>query len=245
MLCNSIYSKTELDVYAKEIYSILRPYAGKRGFEVNRTCGSSGKVNGDSDKNLLCFLSDHEATLPRYAHGCIIIRSKDIYYLGYAKTNPTVGSTHAVWHYTPPQGGGQFDMPNYCISHFPPIAEMIYLKTFAISVLVQLNKKWIERGHFAVATGPLRYECAALEEARRTYSVSHKEEAMFNFVSKFNSFNHFSMVAYPVGMHFDYFRKGKESVENKMLLCTQQRNCTVGRGGCITGTNYVYALLDW
>ena len=48
-----------------------------------------------------------------------------------------------------------------------------------------------------------------------------------------------------MGMHLDYFKKGKESLENKMLLCTEQRANMVGRVGCITGTNNIYALLDW
>ena len=245
MLCNSIYSKDELDQYAQQIYNILRPYAGKRGYEVNRTCGSSGRVNQNSDKNLLCFLSDHEASLPRYAHGCMIIRGIDRYYIAYAKTNPTIASTHTLWHYTPPQDGGQFNMPDECISRFPPIAEMIYLKALTICTLVEINEFFVGNGRSPVATGPLKYEYKSILKARQKISHSNQQNSMFHFLSTFNAFNHFSMVAYPVGMHLDYFKNKEESLENKLLLCTGKRNNTVGRGGCITGTNYVFALLDW
>ena len=60
MLCNVLLTKSEKDNYAQEIYKQLRSNAGKRGFEVRRTCGSSGTVNGETDKNLLYFLSYNE-----------------------------------------------------------------------------------------------------------------------------------------------------------------------------------------
>ena len=57
------------------------------------------------------------------------------------------------------------------------------------------------------------------------------------------------MVAYPVGMHYDIFRKHGESLENKILFTIQSTNPlfggSVGRGGSLIGNDYVYALFDW
>ena len=76
MLCNELFTKSQRDTFAHDIYMYLRSLAGKRGFEVRRTCGSSGKVSPETDKDLLRFLSYHEGIIPRFAHGCLIIRTE-------------------------------------------------------------------------------------------------------------------------------------------------------------------------
>jgi hypothetical protein len=58
------------------------------------------------------------------------------------------------------------------------------------------------------------------------------------------------MVCYPVGMHNDTFRDGVESLKNKILMSTNDVGCRqerqgLGHGGCIMGTHFIYALLDW
>jgi hypothetical protein len=246
MLCNDVYTKTQRDAFAADIYNHVRSLAGKRGFEIRRTCGSSGKVSHETDKDLLRFLCHHEAVLPRFAHGCVIIRAEDRYLFCYAKATPASENKFVKWSYCPPKPGGSFDMPNSCISMFPPIAEMIYLKAFSVSVIVSLNNYFQDCNKQPVATGPLKFELASLESARTVFKNSHPDEAMYNFLCSFNSFNHYSMVAYPVGMHYDHFRHGKESLENKMLFCLKPNfGGGVGRGGCLVGTSYVYGLLDW
>ena len=70
---------------------------------------------------------------------------------------------------------------------------------------------------------------------------------MFCFLSAFNKMNGYSMVVHPVGMHYDWFREDKASVENKIMFAVKRvsgRN-TGGRGGSITGEKHVFALLDW
>ncbi len=246
MLCNVLLTKSEKDNYAQEIYKQLRSYAGKRGFEVRRTCGSSGTVNGETDKNLLYFLSYHEGILPRHARGCVILRGHDRYIFCYSKVAPSPLLDIVVWDYSPPREGGQFEMPASCIAKFPPIAEMIYLKSFAICILNSLNTKRMKHGKQAIAGGPLLFENESLEKARKEYRSADQETAMFCFLEKFNGFNHYSMVAYPVGLHKDHFKHGKESLENKILFCLNPNfGESIGRGGCLVGRCYVYALLDW
>lgn len=246
MLCNTLFSKAQKDKFALDIYQLLRPFAGRRGFEVRRTSGSSGKISPDTDKNLSYFLSYNEAILPHLARGCVILRADDRYLFCYAKVTPSAVDQHVVWDYTPPREGGQFNMPNYCIASFPPVAEMIYLKTLSILILNALNEFWAEAGLRPVANGPLKYENESLTIAREAFKQSPKDVAMYHFLSKFNSFNHYSMVAYPVGLNYDHFKHGKQSLENKRLFCLNPNlRTSIGRGGCIVGKSFVYALLDW
>ena len=135
-----------------------------------------------TDKDLLRFLSYHEAILPRFAHGCMIIRAQDRYLFCYAKATPSTENKFVMWSYCPPKAGGAFDMPDSCIAMFPPVAEMIYLKAFSISVLVSLNRYFHDRGEPAVATGPLKFELVSLEHARILFNNSPPEKAMYRFL---------------------------------------------------------------
>ena len=125
MLCNEVFTKPQRDTFAQIIYNHIRSLAGRRGFEIRRTCGSSGKVSYETDKDLLRFLCYHEAVLPRFAHGCLIIRAEDRYLFCYAKATQAMENKFVMWSYCPPKAGGAFDMPDSCIAKFPPVAEMI------------------------------------------------------------------------------------------------------------------------
>ena len=70
------------------------------------------------------------------------------------------------------------------------------------------------------------------------------------FFDAFNKTHSYSMVCHPVGIHNDHFKEGDESLENKILLLIDNdpgpgNSKVLGRGGCIMGTHFVYALLDW
>jgi hypothetical protein len=104
----------------------------------------------------------------------------------------------------------------------------------------------MKHGKPQIARGPLQFENDSLAKARKEYRMANQEKAMFCFLDTFNSFNHYSMVAYPVGLHKDHFKHGKESLENKLLFCLNPNfGKSTGRGGCLVGRSYVYALLDW
>ena len=51
---------------------------------------------------------------------------------------------------------------------------------------------------------------------------------MHDFIAKFDSLSRFSMVAYPVGMHYDIFHKHGESLENKILSTIRSTNSLSG-----------------
>ena len=86
----------------------------------------------------------------------------------------------------------------------------------------------------------------SIHSAREVYNSSSEENRMHSFVNEFTKLHKFSMVAYPVGMHYDTFKKGRESLENKILFSIPIfEKDNRGRGGCIFMKKFVFALLDW
>ena len=115
-----------------------------------------------------------------------------------------------------------------------------------VQLMCAYNKFRLGSGMKAVARGALERELSNLHVARCSYDNAVGKSKMFCFLSAFNKMNGYSMVAHPVGMHYDRFREDKESVENKIMFAVKRnsgRN-TVGRGGSITGEKHVFALLD-
>ena len=103
MLCNELFTKSQRDAFAHDIYNNLRSLAGRRGFEIRQTCGSSGKVCHETDKDLLRFLSYHETILPHFAHSRLIIQAEDSYLFCYAKATPALENKFVMWSYCPPK----------------------------------------------------------------------------------------------------------------------------------------------
>ena len=136
-ISNVILNRNQKAESAEDIYNALRPYCGKRGYEMRRTCGSSGNVTSSTDVDLLSTLHEHEGSLPRSVHGVIIIRGQDRYHLFYRRANPPEGSSlFGYAHYCPPKDGGSFNMPPVCVSKFPMLADVSYNKMMCILLLM-------------------------------------------------------------------------------------------------------------
>ena len=58
--------------------------------------------------------------------------------------------------------------------------------------------------------------------------------------------NHYTLVAYHVSYHYDVFKKGEHSLENKICFefDLEDGKIDIGRGGS-GPTKFVFALLDW
>ena len=89
-----------------------------------------------------------------------------------------------------------------------------------------------------------------MNESRKIYNNCDQplHEKYLAFFDVFNKSHSYSMVCHPVGIHNDHFKDGDEYLENKILMSIENDpgNCKgLGRGGCVMGTHFVYALLDW
>ena len=75
--------------------------------------------------------------------------------------------------------------------------------------------------------GVIDCETRKVQESRKVYDASDKslEGKYLAFLDAFNKMHSYSMVCYPVGMHNDTFRDGVESLENKILMSTNDIGC--------------------
>jgi len=213
---------------------------------MRRFGGSSGNTCSETNMNLLQVLSKIDSTLQRKAWATLIIRSTDRYFVVYRKCNPSSPySSFTHVEYSPPRDGDQFHMPEICISRYPALGEMSYLKMQSVYILVALNKWRLINEFPDIALGPIKREMANITIARKSYKMSSRKSRMFKFISAFNKLNGYSMGAYPVGMHMDLFRDD-EPIENKILFTMPRPKCgSLGREGIIVSNIFVYALLDW
>jgi len=248
MLANSQYSVQRKQEIATDLYHQLRCISGRQGYQIIRRGGSSGKLSNQSDQKLIDCIHDVPGMCPRKLRGVLILRGVLTYFLVYRNVK---SSSFVCYMYPPPKEGGSFNLPPFFLYSHPVLAEFTYLKMIAIEILRSLNVLRSSQGLALVAQGILECESRKLSKARelnKKYDPSRKQGKLYSFVKCFSSLHTYSMVCHPVGIHNDHFRGGDEYLENKILLSThvnQGRKANLGRGGCIMGTQYVFALLDW
>ena len=246
MQANVHYSVEMRNQIAKELYHILCPLSGQQSYELVQRGGSSGKVSIQSDQDLLDCIHDAPGLCPRQMHGVLIFLGTLTYYL----VHRNVRSTNFVcYQYSPPKEGGSFKMPPDLLYRSPVLCEFTYLKMMAIEVLKSLNIFWANCGLSSVCEGVIECESRKMNGCYHIYKDSDKSWLKFlEFLAAFNTYHSYSMVCYPVGIHNDHFKDDNESLENKILMSIEfdpSYDKAMGRGGCVMGSHFVYALLDW
>ena len=208
---------------------------------MTRRGGSSGRVCPQSDRDLLDCCHEIPGLFPRKLRGVLIMRGALPYHMVYRNVLSSGFVHHAI---SPPKEGGFFKMPCKILCQYPVLAEFAYL--MAVEILSSLNTHRASQGCSEVAQGVYVCESRKLNLARQEYKNCHLpgDDRMYAFLECFNNLHTYSMVCYPVGMHSDRFKEDDESLENKILMSIDTPG-RVGRGGCLMGTHYVYALLDW
>jgi hypothetical protein len=140
-------------------------------------------------------------------------------------------------------------MPPDVLYSSPVLCEFTYLKMMAIEVLKSLNTFQANCGLSSVCEGVIDCESRKMNGCYHIYKDSDKSWLKFlEFLAAFNTYHSYSMVCYPVGIHNDHFKDDNESLENKILMSIEfdpSYDKAMGRGGCVMGSHFVYALLDW
>lgn len=249
MVTNVLYNNTQRKTLNKQIYNTIRAIAGRGGSELRRVGGSSGTISDETDLDLLAVLHQFKGLVPRHLYAAGIIRDpkKNRYHIVYTKPfTPKGKNKYGLTYYTPARDGGKFVMHPALSATYFPLVDLSYNKMMAVLLVEEINRKFVESGRRALATGPISCEMNSIAIARKAYKDSPTEIAMHNLIVAFNSLNHFSMVAYPVGYHYDhYYDETREYLENKSNFMFKMNNKSIGRGGSLVGGMYVYALLDW
>ena len=256
MLCNTLFSVDDIEKMSQTTFHLLHTLAGKYGFELRRCSGTAGKVNSQSDRDLTDLMACTAMT-PRVPHACLILKDTFKYHILYMGQD-----RRTVKHifYSPPKPGGSFQLPDHMLDDVPILAEFTYLKMLAVLIVKKINlvrekamnlqpiaSRVVECEYQKIVKSRMRYNQLKTDQITVEGSMD-SQDAMIGFISCFNQQHRFSMVCYPVGFHYDYFKDGDESLENRILL-SFPRNSEVGRsygrGGGLSGDDFVFALLDW
>ena len=99
--------------------------------------------------------------------------------------------------------------------------------------------------HFKVQEEAISNAMADIELCRKMTRQCGNEDKDI-MVQLLAAQNHYTLVAYPVSYHYDVFRKGEHSLENKICFefDLDENHVDNGRGGKGNGV-FVFALLDW
>ena len=135
-------------------------------------------------------------------------------------------------------------LPMALLDEFPFLGEFSYLKMVATMIMKEFNNNRLLSGNNIIAEGPIISEYQNILYARKA-SENTSSGKMLHFINAYNLLNKHSMNGYPCGLHCDYYHKGCEAFENKILIINEEIKTSIGRGGSLTGGKYVFAILDW
>ena len=170
-----------------------------------------------------------------------------MYHIFYKKQVITRRNEHPIANttYAPPSHGGALRLNPNMIDKWPILGELAYLKMVATVIIAQINIGYKKFNIKRVATGPILHEMKNVNYARYIY----KNVKLGNYRAMcigFISVNSMSLIVDAKGQHNDYFNKGGESFENKILFVVKDSKLRgIGRGGSLESNVYVMALLDW
>ena len=242
------------------------------GFERMRGGGSNGKI-GYTDELKRMMATPNSS--PRKSKGVVYLRMKNdlkfaLFYIGTKDDESTVKQT---W-YANPVPGGNFVMKEYMFEEFKFLQQFVSTKPLCAQILRYLKtsneaKKALKKikiappniAQVAVENELQNVECA--KQFLRNYVVEYKrnqnrdlsqEEQRKAFYSFYAThFVHFTLVMHAVGLHYDYFAQGEQSLENRVCfsfpLDEGKHHIKNGgkpyRRGGMGIKRYTFALLDW
>ena len=119
------------------------------------------------------------------------------------KRNPKEGETTIAitTPYAPPQPGGAFSLHGNAVDYYPIIAEFAYVKMVATLLLRRMNEINVFSDKPIVAQGPIENEMMNIEYARRVFELTGGSYRAF--CKAHMSVNSMTLVAHPVGQHFE------------------------------------------
>ena len=143
--------------------------------------------------------------------------------------------------YSTPKRGGSFEVDPDMLGRHPILDEFQYQKMDAVQILSSLNEILLETNKKCVSPRMIQSELQKNWLSRNVFRQFNGINFL-DFISSYNSFHKFSCVCYPVGEHVDHYDEG---LENKTMAINRSIHHHVGRGGSISGNDYVFAILDW
>ena len=233
----------------KSIVSELRT----DGLDAKRSGGSNGTPTY-SNTNILKLLKTSDAFV-RKGKGIKLIKSKNkwkCYYLKSGKGKEKDGNSKVSsernftrYGYSQPQTSGNFEM-NYTLmsKYFDVITSMTEAKYNSPHLIMSINNLL----SIEIQTGAVDAALNDYENAKElTFFILDKTERDKSLIRQLAMDNLYTLVAYPCSYHFDVFKEGQYSLENKICFSFKSSEIDplfTGRGGG-DKEEVCYAVLDW
>lgn len=218
------------------------------GLEVKRKGGSSGTTTY-SNNNILRLLATNSA-FPRKGKAVKLIKHDKYWKCYYPPSNRehnTVSAERSFvsFNYSQPQLGGQLDLDRTMLEQYRDLINtMTSAKYNTARVLSALSKRLrisIQKGAVDNALEQINTQTKCCNNVSCDTAIN-KSQHLLNLLALENKF---SLVAYPVGYHYDVFKEKVASLENKICFSFSTfEGSYCGRGGDGQG-RFVFAFLDW
>ena len=249
----NLSKKWSEDEVKKQFFKDLLAELDHEGLELKRKGGSSGLTTYNNN-GILSLLSTNSA-FPRKGKAVKIVKGKKVwkcYYLQSLKKFKQTRSqrTFTKYEYPQPQVGGQLELNSRLLGSYSDVLTQMTLAKYNSAILLYnlsftLNIV-IQREAVLNALHEIESEKKYIKWLSKKVPPGHKWMNKTKHLLKLLALrNKFSVVAYPVGYHFDIFKSNEASLENKICFSFEADNTKDrGRGGDGPG-RYVFALLDW
>lgn len=143
--------------------------------------------------------------------------------------------------YSPPKRYGSFEVDSDMLGRHPILGEFQYQKMAAVQILSSLNEILLDNDKKCVVFQRIQSELQKNWLSRNLFRQFNGNNFL-DFISSYDSFHKCLCVCYPLGKHVDHYDEG---LENKTMAINQSIHHHVGRGGSMSGNDYVFAILDW
>ena len=231
---------------SKMLYHDTLQLLSNNGLDATRKGGSNGKTTYQNSA-ILSLLKSNTAFI-RKGKGVKVVKKENVwvcYYLaagGISKSEHLFTRNVTSWKYSQPQKGGQFAMNlSYLTKYKGIVCNMTKVKYNSALLALEIGREFQSQ----IQEEALSNALSDIERCKSmTLQCGTKDKSVL--VQLLAAQNHYTLVAYPVSYHFDIFKKGEHSLENKTCFCFNlyDDHINVGRGGS-GHTKFVFALLDW
>ena len=237
----------------ESFYNDLLNQLSTDGLDAKRVGGSNGYTTYNNT-NILKLLQTKDAFVRKGK--AIKVVKKDTkwncYYLKGGKGKEADGSSKirtcrefTRYSYSQPQTSGNFEMNSYILDKYYDVIESMTIAKYNAPLIIKAINSLLD---FDIQPGAVG---AAIEDIELAKSLSHHEEDLKKkrilLVRLLSMDNLYTLVAYPCNYHFDVFKEGQYSLENKIcfsFIPSGINEGQTGRGGA-GPEQYTFALLDW
>ena len=252
---NLLHDRWNDSNYIESLYNDLVQQLSNDGLDAKRVGGSNGYTTY-SNTNILKLLQTNDAFV-RKGKGVKLIKTPTkwkCYYLksGKVTINDTKSGISDKRHftrysYTQPQPSGNFEMNMFILNKYYELVEAMTIAKYNAPLLIKEINSLMSLRIQEKAVGEALEDLFRAKDLADSVGTSITDRKI-QLVRQLAMDNLYTIVAYPCNYHFDVFKEGQYSLENKICFSfipsSGENNGLIGRGGG-DEEEYTWACLDW